>query len=292
MSEPYELATAALRQDPGRDLESLGIDRLPLPERLMVRAFALGLEEYPEDKAHAVWLFHEALARDPYHPGGRYDLARVLAAAGDLPGAGVALLDAIRDGGGPRLAARAAADPDLAGLDLAADELSRAVSGGAHCLSAFQVRPAHDGGSIRFRVRPRLRGRAYEESLELSVGDLLGTLRGRPDPLDPRSYAGTATPVEEFELCMYGDRSYFRGWDLHCALRRLAPLVEDAQGFVWDWNVGGYLDEIAVVDGELTVLRQYTAFSDPRSREDLLRERVRRSPGDRLLAEAVTAEFG
>ena len=99
-------------------------------------------------------------------------------------------------------------------------------------------------------------------------------------------------PVEEFELCMYADRSHFRGWDLHRALRRLAPFVEDVQGFVWDWNVGGYLDEIVVVDGELTILRQYTGYSDPRSREDLLRERVRRSPGDRLLAEAVAAEFG
>ncbi|WP_327003723.1 hypothetical protein OHA72_53110 [Dactylosporangium sp. NBC_01737] len=166
MTEPYELATAVLRQDPGRDLESLGIDRLPLPERLMVRAFALGLEEYPEDKAHAVWLFHEALARDPYHPGGLYDLACVLAKAGDRRGAAVALLDAIRDGGGERLATRAAADPDL---DLPADELTRAVSGGAHCLSAFQVRPEHDGGSIRFRVRPQQREQAHEESLALSV---------------------------------------------------------------------------------------------------------------------------
>ncbi|MFC4997840.1 hypothetical protein ACFPIJ_08365 [Dactylosporangium cerinum] len=284
MTEAYELATAALRGDPARRPD---IDRLSLAERLMVRAFSLRREEH----FHAMGLFHEALARDPYHPGGRYDLACVLAGAGDRLGAGVALLAAIRDGGGERLAARAAIDPDLAGLDLPAGELARAVHGGSHCLSVFQVRPEHDG-SIRFRVRPELREQAYEESLGLSVSDVLGALRGRPDPLDPRSYRDSARPVEEFELCMYADRSYFRGWDLHCALRRLAPFVEDAQGFVWDWNVGGYLDEIAVVDGELTILRQYTGYSDPGSREDLLRERVRRSPGDRLLAEAVAAEFG
>ena len=143
VTEAYELATAALRQDPGRDLESLGIDRLPLPERLMVRAFALGLDDYP----HAACLFHEALARDPYHPGGRYDLACVLATAGDRRGAAVTVLDAIRDGGDKRLATRAAADPDLAGLDLPADQLARAVSGGSHCLSAFQVRCASTRGS-------------------------------------------------------------------------------------------------------------------------------------------------
>lgn len=276
----YELITLYLRLCPLRELDdamaTVGADRLPLADRLLVQAFASGREEHGSEKAHAVRLFDEGLRRDPYHPGGLYDLACTLASYGHRQGAREALLAAIRDGD-DRLADRFAHDRDLFGLDIPAADIRSAVRGTSHSLSAFQVRPAYENGGIRFRIRPGIRlQHAYDAGTQID-----GVLRLDPDPLDPRSYTdaenrGLLEPLaEEYVLRPCGDRSYFRGWDLHCALRRLAPLVEDTHGFIYDWNVGGYLDEVAIVDGHLTFVRQYTGICDAPTRRDLLKERMR-----------------
>lgn len=287
----HELATLYLRLCPreGLDgaLEIIGADVLPMVDGLLVRAFALGLEsDFDGDVAWAVRMFHEALARDPYHPVGLYDLACTLATSGYASGARSALLDAIRNGH-PRLAARSAHDRDLDGIEVPAEDLRRAVGGTSHALLAFQVKPVYDSSWIKFRIRPDMRERAYDYGITLSFSGLVGVLRMRPDfigspPDEPQA--------QEFELYMRADRSYFRGFELHCALRRIAPLVEDTHGFVYDWNVGGYLDEIAVVDRQLTLVRQHTDIGDARTRSDLLKERLRLRPNDHLLAEAVAIE--
>jgi hypothetical protein len=61
--------------------------------------------------------------------------------------------------------------------------------------------------------------------------------------------------IEGFELSMRADRAHFCGWNLHNALRAIAPYVTDTHGFIYDWNTGGYLDEIAVTEGHLTIHR-------------------------------------
>jgi hypothetical protein len=135
-------------------LETVGAGRLPLVDRLLAEAFALAREGSCGD--WAVRMFHDALARDPYHPGGRYDLACTLTAQGWIRGVRVELLAAITDGTA-RLADRYAHDPDLAGLDISADDLARAVRGATHALETIQVRPVADCSGIWFPIRPDAR---------------------------------------------------------------------------------------------------------------------------------------
>lgn len=139
----------------------------------------------------------------------------------------------------------------------------------------FQVGPRHHPHTVRLKLRPG----AYEKTpFEIRrFGDGIERLL-------------TCPPGEAwFELCMPSDSLYFRGWDLHCALRRIAPLVEDTRWFQWDGNrnAGAWLDEFAVVDGHVHLTRTYLPRGGARDRLDFLRELVRRCPADTLLAEAV-----
>ncbi|MEV0561461.1 hypothetical protein [Dactylosporangium sp. NPDC050588] len=141
------------------------------------------------------------------------------------------------------------------------------------------MQPATDSVGLSFPVRPEAREAAYDYGLALSFRDLDPALRwcrrSRSSPRVPRSSRVSSwTHPPTVPTCT--------GGDLHNALRRIAPHVTDTRGFVYDWNGGGYLDELTVTDGRLSVLRRHTGFRDgPRARRDLLAERARQTPTTR-----------
>lgn len=269
-----ELATLYLRLHQARHmdeaLQAIGVEQFPFVERLSTQAFALGREGEDE---WAIRLFREALARDPYHPVVLYDLACTWHALGYRRGAESTLLEAVRNGDA-RMAKRFAHDPDLVGLELNADRRP------SHSLEALQVRPATTQGGIRFQIRADKKQRAYDLGIALDLSDVHAVLK-----MHPHFMRCSPDTAEAFDLWMEVDRSSFRGYELHRQLRCVAPLVEDTHGFVYDWNVGGYLDEIIIANQKLTLIRRYC--NDHLSHIELLEERLRLSPDDRLLAAVV-----
>lgn len=134
------------------------------------------------------------------------------------------------------------------------------------------------------------REQAYDNGILLSFSHVAPALRMVSDFMFQPERAEI---VQGFELEMPADRAHFRGWDPHNALRGIAPFVADTHGFVYDWNTGGYLDEITVTDGRLTLLRRHTGFRhSSRVRLHLLTERSRLPPDDHLLTEAIAREIG
>ena len=283
----YELTTLYLRLcRPDRQwaaAELAGAARLALPDRLLALAFSAALEG---DFTEAHRLFAEGFAREPYHPSGHYDLACVLVAQGDLDGAKRAFGDAYHDGQA-RQGARAMADRDLAPIR---NHVTTWTAGGhlgrSHSLSMFQVGPRYHGGEIRCVLRPECRPVA-----DTLIGRMYCDPAVRRDPeIDFRVPESLESPTG-FVIGMTADRRYFSGWELHRAIRQIAPLVEDVHGFLDDHNGGGYLDELRIRDGQARVRRVWLPGGSSVHRLDILLERAWASPDDRLLGRAVAAEI-
>lgn len=124
-------------------------------------------------------------------------------------------------------------------------------------LQIHQIEPASVDAGIRLSVRPERASEAYDYGMMLSFSDLHSALRSTP-----YFRHSTDTRCAAFVLDMPGDRAYFRGWDLHCALRDMSAWVEDARGFIYNRNVGGYLDELTIRRGTLFLRRHHTGYHD------------------------------
>ncbi|GII03592.1 hypothetical protein [Planobispora takensis] len=286
------LATLYLRLCPREEvwktLREVPTETMPVPDAMAVTAFAHGVGG---DRAQSLRLFHGVLAREPYHPIALYDLACVLARQGATETAAAVLLDAVRNGQS-RLGARFPHDPDLISLTDQVDPVRRGLHGAdkfaaAHEMLLFQVRPSYRPYAVRLELRPGAcdQAAAEQERFGENVGLLLR--------YDPRpALSGRTSSGAGFELSMPADRLSFRGWDLHCALRRIAPLVEDGQWFLHGWHgLSHYLDEFAVRDGELHILR-VPMYGGAGEYQAILQERVRCAPDDSPLAQAVMRQFG
>ncbi len=274
----HELATLRLRLC-GRS-EAFGLyatltAQMPLVDRLLVRAFA---RSRYDDHLASIQAFHDALSREPYHPTGNYDLACVLAAAGASTLAREVLSTAIHDGQA-RLADRYRHDPELDAIRQ--PEPYKRPWAGCHALNAFAVRPAFDPYRIAFPVRSECRQAAYDLNIDLSFADTNGAVSGRPD------FRFTDEVPDEFVLYMSADKQNFPGFALHCALRRVAALVDDVHGFAFNWNAGGYLDEIRVVSGQLQFHRWYAGEYGEGAFWELLAERAALAGDDDLLTTGI-----
>ncbi|MGV9310613.1 hypothetical protein ACWDR0_00265 [Streptomyces sp. NPDC003691] len=275
-----ELATLYLRLAPRtgnglwQALDDTGSTALRPADRLLITGFAHGLAG---DGAVALRLLHAGLARDPYHPVGLYDLACTLARRGDTTAALATLHEAFRNGE-RRLAARFAHDPDLA--EAATHPQSRAIREAPadwHTLWTLPVHHRHHPRTVRLALRPGAGDLAAAEVRRFgeNVGQLL-----RHEPEHDRFTLGMPGDCDDLRL---------RGWDLHCALRSISPLLADAHWFQSDSNggTGFFLDEFSLTGGVLHFTRTPLARGDARERLAALRERAGRAPDDARLEAAV-----
>lgn len=283
----YELTTLHLRlcsvEEQDMAIRALEADRMPLADRLFATAFSCWRQGYDR----AARLFESALSLEPFHPGGWYDLATLRQATGNRTGALEALSNAVGEGE-YRLLGRVKLDPDLAPLADAV-KIDRRKS-----LALFQVRPSYDPVEACLTIRQGEEKKAYREWLRLRCRDswLHYVLRLRPG--HRVSSNGFGLPEElprQVILSSAGDRSCYHGWEFHCALRRLAEIVDDAHWFMEDWNIGGHLEEIAITDGRLHVRRTAVGHDSSDIVDELLVARAQIGAQDRLLRHGIARRF-
>lgn len=250
--------------------------RLPHVERQFYEAFVDGLAN---DQASD--LFVHALRADPYHPAGRYGLAQVLAAHGRHEDA-ADHLKLIRTDGDAAAFERYAADPVFAPMAEHIGRVAAAYPRNCHALCMVQLAPLFRDTDAR--LMPRAGAELFfARGDDLDIGRLLYFANDLgPTEADPALY-----------FHMAGDRLYFCYRRLHRAFIRLAPLVEDVEILVWNWNTGGWLETLDIAGGRCTIDRRPTAGIDTGTfaRMQLIEERMRARPHQGSYREALAEEL-
>ncbi len=226
-------------------------------------------------------LFAHALRADPYHPAGHYALAQVLAARGDHETA-AGHLKLIRTDGDAAAFERYAGDPVFAPMAGRVAEVAAAYPRSCHALSMVQLGPVFRGADARLAPRPGA-GLFFALGDDLDVALLLCFANG--------TYPTDADPALYFHMA--GDRLYFCYRHLHRAFMRLAPLVEDVEILVWNWNTGGWLELVEIAGGRCSIDRRPTAGIDTGTfaRMQLIEERMRARPDRAAYREALADEL-
>lgn len=250
--------------------------RLPHVERQYYEAFVDGLAGDGSFE-----LFAHALRADPFHPAGRYALAQVLAVRGNHEEA-AGNLKLIRTDGDPAAFERYADDPVFAPMAERIAEVAAAYPHACHALCMVQLGPVFRAADARLVPRPGAelffaRGNDIDVERLLCFQDDFA-----PTDADPALY-----------FHMAGDRLYFCYRNLHRAFMRLAPLVEDVEILVWNWNTGGWLEIIEIVSGRCSIDRRPTAGIDTGTfaRMQLIEERMRVRPDRASYRQALAEEL-
>lgn len=251
--------------------------RLPHVERQYYEAFVDGFT------SGGVELFIHALRADPFHPAGRYGLAQVLASTGNHAEA-AAHLKVVRTDGDAAAWERYARDPWFASAPMAEQlaKVAAAYPRDCHALCMVQLGPTFRAADARLIPRPGAE-LYFARGDDLDIGRLLYFANDEvPTPEDPAIY-----------FHMAGDRLYFCYRQLHRAFMRLAPLVEDIEILVWNWNTGGWLETIEIAGGRCTIDRRPTAGIDTGTfaRMQLIEERMRARPNQVSYREALAEEL-
>lgn len=250
--------------------------RLPHVERQYYEAF---VDEFAGGGGFE--LFAHALRADPFHPAGRYALAQVLAARGDHEAA-AGHLRVIRTDGDPAAFERYAADPLFAPMAGRIAEVAAAYPHDCHALCVVQLAPVFRAADARLLPRPGAE-LFFARGDDLQIGRLLYFANDDlPTETDPALY-----------FHMAGDRLYFCYRKLHRAFMRLAPLVEDVEFLVWNWNTGGWLEIIEIAGGRCSIDRRPTGSIDTGifARMQLIEERMRARPDQASYREALAEEL-
>jgi len=249
---------------------------LPHVERQYYEAFADG---FTGDGSFE--LFVHALRADPYHPAGRYALAQVLATRGSYDEA-AGHLAIIRTDGDPVAFERYAGDPVFMPMAGRIAEVAARYPRDCHALCMIELSPVFRAADARLVPRPGA-------ELFVARGDDLDI--GRMLCFENGSFPTDADPALYFSMA--GDRLYFRYRNLHRAFMRLAPLVEDVEILVWNWNTGGWLEVIEIAGGRCSIERRPTAGIDTGTfaRIQLIEERMRARPDQTSYCEALAEEL-
>lgn len=229
----------------------------------------------------------EALRGDPYHPSGHYALAAELARRGEVDAAAAALTVAAQ--GDEGLAWRMRGDPAFAAMAEAVAEVDPdpeqrcepwvgEAGPAVRAASAYlPVRTGHEEAARRawWPLSTRVRGLMT-----------LTTAEGADESLAPgRLYLRVHRPA---------DRTYAGYGPVHRALRALAPSLAPCRMFLKELHAA-WIDELAVVDGQLRVRRDELADDGPEARNAYFLARAEAAPGDatlRGLAAAVLTGTG
>lgn len=250
--------------------------RLPHVERQYYEAFADGFAgEGSFD------LFAHAQRADPFHPAGRYALAQVLAARGNHEEA-AGHLRVIRTDGDPAAFERYAGDPIFAPMAEQLAKVAAAYPRDCHALCMTQLGPVFRAADARLIPRAG-KDLFFAQGDDLDIGRLLYFANDSfPTAEDPALY-----------FHMAGDRLYFCYRALHRAFMRLAPLIEDVEILVWNWNTGGWLEIVEVAGGRCSIDRRPTAGIDTGTfaRMQLIEERMRARPHQASYREALAEEL-